>query len=137
MIEQLPPGGARARARVGHHWQDTEQLLAIIADRIAEVGVAQIKALGGKAKKPKPLPRPGNKRPEGKTLGNRGGRSVAETKAFLDSLSAPPPGTPPAPSPTPAPTEPAQVTQLAAAVDEHHALTARNTAVLQGIHDQL
>jgi len=78
------------RANVGHHWQDTEQLLAIIADRIAEVGVAQIKVQGGKAKKPKPLPRPGRKKPEGGTVGNRGGRSVAEAKAFLDSLSAPP-----------------------------------------------
>jgi len=118
------------RARAGHHWQDAEQLLAIIADRIAEVGVAQIRALGGKAKKPKPLPRPGKKKPDGKTLGNRGGRSVAETKAFLDSLSAPP-AAPAQPAPHP------PVAGLAAAVDEHRQLTDQNTAVLQGLHDHL
>lgn len=122
------------RSRTGHHWQDTEQLLAIIADRIAEVGVAQIRALGGKARKPKPLPRPGKKKPDGKTLGNRGGRSVAETKAFLDSLSAPGLGTAAQPAPA---AQPAESAQLAAAVDQHRELTDQNTAVLQRIHDQM
>lgn len=117
------------RARVGHHWQDSEQLLATIADRIAEVGVAQIRAAGGKAKKPKPLPRPGRKKPDGKTLGNRGDRSSAEVKAFLDSLSAPADTGPAAPA-TPA-------DQLQDAVDAHRELTDENTAVLQAIHDQI
>lgn len=129
-IEHLPPSGARTRAKAGHHWQDAEQLLATIADRIAEVGVAQIRALGGKAKKPKPLPRPGRKASEGKKLGNRGGRSVAQTKAFLDSLSAPP-----VTAAAPAATQPAS--ELEAAVEEHRELTDQNTTVLQAIHDQL
>jgi hypothetical protein len=90
MVEHLPPGSARARARNGHAWQDIEHLLAIIADRIAEVGVAQIKQAGGKAKKPKPLPRPGKKQPGQRNLGDRGRRSIVDTKAYLDSLSAPP-----------------------------------------------
>jgi hypothetical protein len=91
LIENLPPSSARARKLNGHHWQDIEHLLAIVADRIAEVGVAQIKQAGGKAKKSKPLPRPGRKQPGKNTLGDRGNRSIAETKAYLDSLSAPPP----------------------------------------------
>lgn len=127
LIEQLPPGGPRSRLRAGHHWQDNEQLLAIIADRIAEVGVGLIRTMGGKAKKPKPLPRPGKKSPDRKKLGNRGGRTVAETKAFLDSLSAPPAA--------PAPATPAA--QLEGAVDEHRALTEQNAAVLKAIQDQL
>lgn len=117
------------RRRAGHHWQDAEELLATIADRIAEVGVAQIKALGGKAKKPKPIKRPGKKNRTGKTLGNRGGRSVAEAKAFLDSLSAPP--APPRSAP------PAEVVQLQDAVDRNAVLTRRNAAMLRRIHDQL
>ncbi len=105
-MENLPPGSARARKRNGHHWQDVEQLLAIIADRIAEVGVAQIRQAGGKAKKPKPLPRPGKKQPDKSTLGNRNGRSIADTKAFLDSLSAPPPPPQPVAFVEPAPAAP-------------------------------
>jgi hypothetical protein len=127
LIEGLPPDGPRARLQAGHHWQDNEQLLAIVADRIAEVGVGIIRTLGGKAKKPKPLPRPGKKTPDRTKIGNRGGRTVAETKAFLDSLSAP--------AQPPAPVTPAG--QLEGAVDEHRALTEKNTAVLQAIHDQL
>lgn len=114
------------RRQAGHHWRDVEELLATIADRIAEVGVAQIKALGGKAKKPKPLQRPGKKNRRGKTLGNRGGRSVAEAKAFLDSLAAPP-----------APAPPDEVTQLQDAVDHNGVLARRNAAMLRRIHDQL
>lgn len=106
MVEHLPPGSARSRARNGHHWQDAEHLLAIIADRIAEVGVAQIKQAGGKAQKPKPLPRPGKKQPGKDTIGNRGTRSVADTKAFLDSLSAPPPAPAPVAFVEPAPAAP-------------------------------
>lgn len=120
-IEGLPPDGARTRRLAGHHWTDLEELLATIADRIAEVGVAQINALGGKAKKPKPLKRPGRKTPTGKRMGSRGGRSVAEAKAFLDSLAAPP----------------AEVTQLRDAVERNRNLTGRNAGVLRRIHDQL
>lgn len=46
-----------------------------------------INALGGKAKRPKPLPRPGQKDTD--KVGNRAGRTSAEVKAYLDSLNPP------------------------------------------------
>lgn len=81
-----------------------------------------INALGGKAKRPKPLPRPGQKDTD--KVGNRAGRTSAEVKAYLDSLN------PPAPAPQP-------VTDLVAAVDRHGELTEQHNGVLRDIHDQL
>lgn len=97
LIQGLPPDSARARKHNGHHWGDAEYILAVIADRVGQAGAGTIKALGGKGvRAPKPLPRPG-KKPGGKQIGDRGGRSNADALAFLRSLDPPPlPKAPPA-----------------------------------------
>jgi hypothetical protein len=143
MIEGLPPGGPRARALVGHHWGDQEQLLAIIGDRIAEVGVALVKTMGGKARAPKPLPRPGQK-PTGH-IGDRAGRSVSDVIAYLDSLVEAPAAAPGPAADEPAPTTPVFVEPVAADAqpqiqqlrDQHGQLVEQNTAVLRAISDEL
>jgi hypothetical protein len=87
MVENLPPDNARARHLKGHTWTDVEYLLAAVVDRVGENTAATVRALGGKSKKPKPVPRPGA---GPKPVGDRGGRSVADVKAYLDSLKPPP-----------------------------------------------
>lgn len=83
LVEHLPPDGARARFLRGHAWTDDTYLLAITADRIAESTAATVRALGGKASRPKPLPRPGK---DGNRTGDRGARSTTEVVSYLDSL---------------------------------------------------
>lgn len=128
-MENLPPSSARARKQRGHAWLDTEYLLAAIVDRIGENTAATVRVMGGKAKTPKSVPRPGAEAP--KTVGNRGGRSVAEVKAYLDSLKPLPPMQPPAPVQY----EPPEVIGLRIAGDEHGQLTGRNTEVLTETRD--
>lgn len=83
LIEHLPPDGARARHLRGHAWTDDTYLLAVIADRTAECTTATVRALGGKASRPKPLPRPD--KPTNRT-GDRGAASTAQVVSYLDSL---------------------------------------------------
>lgn len=83
LVENLPPDGARARAHKGHAWTDDTYLAAIIADRVAETGVGIIRALGGKASRPKPLPRPDSSPTR---TGDRGKASTHDVISYLDSL---------------------------------------------------
>jgi hypothetical protein len=83
LIEHLPPNNARDRHLKGHSWTDLEYLLAITADRIGENTAATVKVAGGKTRAPKPLPRPGKPRDR---VGDRGGASVEDVVAYLDSL---------------------------------------------------
>jgi len=131
MVENLPPGNARTRKLRGHAWGDLEYLLAAVVDRIGENTAATVRALGGKAKVPKPVPRPGA---GPKPMGDRGGRSVADVKAYLDSLK---PAGAPTPRPTPPPPPSAQVRGLQAAVDGHRRATENTVDVLTRLHDQL
>jgi hypothetical protein len=54
LLERLPPPGRQA----GAPWSVEAELLALLADRVAELTYVTVKAAGGKAAKPKPLPRP-------------------------------------------------------------------------------
>jgi len=83
LIEHLPPDGARARAIRGHLWTDETYLLAITADRVAEAAAGIIRTLGGKASRPKALPRPG--KPVNRT-GDRGAVSTEDVVTYLNSL---------------------------------------------------
>ncbi len=58
LVENLSPGSAAARAARGHDWQDAEYLIADLLDAVrAHIAVA-IQVGGGKARIPKPIPRP-------------------------------------------------------------------------------
>lgn len=83
LVENLPPNGARARALKGHPWTDDTYLAAITADRVAEAAAGIIRALGGKASRPKPLPRPDKGR---NRTGDRGRVSTQDVMTYLDSL---------------------------------------------------
>lgn len=83
LIENLPPTGARARRLRGHAWTDDTYLAAVTADRIGEVGAGIIRALGGKANRPKAVPRPGD---NATRLGKRGKASTEEVLSYLHSL---------------------------------------------------
>jgi hypothetical protein len=83
LIEHLPPNGARARALKGHAWTDDTYLLAIAADRIGESAAGIVRALGGKASRPKALPRPGK---NGNRTGNRGAASTHDVISYLEAL---------------------------------------------------
>lgn len=82
-MEHLPPNGARARALKGHAWTDDTYLAAITADRVAEAAAGIIRALGGKASRPKALPRPDKGR---NRTGNRGHVPTQDVMDYLDSL---------------------------------------------------
>lgn len=83
LIEHLPPNGARARAIKGHAWTDETYLAAINADRIGEAAAGIIRALGGKASRPKALPRPGK---NDNRLGDRGNASPEDVLNYLNTL---------------------------------------------------
>ncbi|AXQ65139.1 tail assembly chaperone [Gordonia phage Schmidt] len=88
MIKWLPPVNARAAAQNdGVWWSDLHALINLLEFRIRE-NTAQIAVLGGgKPKDQKHNPKPW-KRPED-TLGDTGGRSVAEVMAYLESIAPP------------------------------------------------
>lgn len=83
LIEGLPPNGARARALKGHAWTDDTYLAAITADRVAEAAAGIVRALGGKASRPKALPRPDK---NCNRTGSRGRVPAGDVMAYLDSL---------------------------------------------------
>lgn len=83
LVENLPPTGARWRKIRGHAWTDDTYLAAVIADRVGEVGAGMIRALGGKARPPKALPRPDD---SSKRLGSRGDVSTEDVLSYLSSL---------------------------------------------------
>ncbi|MFI0469298.1 hypothetical protein ACH347_34935 [Saccharopolyspora sp. 5N102] len=83
MIENLPPGGAFARAR-GDGWTDLEHLVANVIDAVQGSAYSVVGALGAKPKKPKPQRRPGDQNPD--RIGDRGGQSTEDVVAYLDSL---------------------------------------------------
>jgi hypothetical protein len=60
VVQQRPPGSALARAIDGEDalWGLSEQLLAVVADRL---GLALWQNGGGKGRKPDPIPRPGTR----------------------------------------------------------------------------
>jgi hypothetical protein len=66
LLDGLPP---HARSP-GQEWSATDYLLAVIADQLAELTYVTVKAAGGKASRPKPLPRPA---PAGGRQEHRGG----------------------------------------------------------------
>lgn len=85
LIEHLPPGNARAR-HLGRPWTDLEYLVAAAVDRIGENTAATVRVAGGKARAPKPVPRPGA---EPQRIGSRGAATVESVVAYLDSLKPP------------------------------------------------
>jgi hypothetical protein len=61
LLDRLPP---HARS-IGEQWSVEAELLAIVADRVAELTWLLAKVNGGKSTRPKPLPRPKrDKRPD-------------------------------------------------------------------------
>lgn len=69
-MENLPPGNARDRQRVGHHWTDSEALLALIADATRSSSWMYARAHGAPpSAAPDPLPRPWDDDDEGDRVG--------------------------------------------------------------------
>jgi hypothetical protein len=54
LATRLPP----AAQAIGEPWSAEAHLLALLADRVAELTWVTVKAAGGKGPRPKPLPRP-------------------------------------------------------------------------------
>lgn len=82
LIEHLPPTSAFHRDVAGHAWTDTEHLLAIVADRVAENTYVSARAGRMKARKPKPLQRPGE--PRTGQMGDRGEHDTEAVVTYLD-----------------------------------------------------
>lgn len=88
LIENLPPLNARAaQQNDGVWWTDQHSLLNLIEFRLREGTAATYSMGGAKPKRPKYNPKPWKK--ANGTIGDRGGRSSAEAKAYLDSLAPP------------------------------------------------
>lgn len=86
LIEHLPPTSAYHRHVSGHAWSDVEYLLAVLGDRLAENTYVTAKAGGMKgARKPKPLPRPGET--DKNRTGDRGDRSTVDVVTYLDQFN--------------------------------------------------
>ncbi len=81
LIENLPDDSATGRAlsgATGAEWTTTDHLLAGIYDTLR---VANWQRGGGKGRRPKPIPRPGDNEPQVITGGSY---SVDELRAILD-----------------------------------------------------
>ena len=86
LIEQLPPRSALHRARNdGHEWGNTEAVLWRIEYWLKVLDQRLMWQKGKRPKWPKWLQFPWSKNQV--QLGDRGGRSPLEVKAYLDSLS--------------------------------------------------
>lgn len=87
MCEHLPPDSALHRATRGHDWQDSEYLLAEVADAVrtlASITVAVNSKRPKSVKMPEPLPRPVDEAEEARKAAER----EAAEQAYSDLVSA-------------------------------------------------
>lgn len=69
-MKNLPRDSAYARTLRGEaaYWDETPEMLAVVADILQQQTWALLKAQGADIDAPEPLPRPGQKKPQPKTV---------------------------------------------------------------------
>lgn len=86
LFDNLPP----AYRRVGEEWSTEAELLALLVDGVAELTYVTAKAAGGRAKRPKPIPRPKRRGPAGESAAPRSRRDDGPVKhrTWADAIAS-------------------------------------------------